>query len=150
SDEGDDLHRCEVEAGLQRGVFLLGDGRECRSAIEGVERQDSVEGVLRHRNGELTVNGVRLEVLLMIESTADGQDSLVPEIDFRIDITGLGIPHVVLTASGDPKSVASDATARRWCSCRGNAHALQQRGAIFEMTTGQIALRLEAGVASDR
>src|SRR5437870_13485548 len=86
----------------------------------------------------------------MIEPAANRENPLIAEVNLRIDITGLGIPHVVLTASGDPKSVASDATARRRCSCRGNAHALQQRGAIFEMTTGQIAFRLEAGVASNR
>src|SRR6266851_2931816 len=125
SHERHDFGRREVKAGLQRGILLLGNGGERFSSIKGVERQDSVEGVLHDRNGELRVGGIRLEVLLMIESAADGQDSLVPEIDFGIDVAGLGIPDVVLAAGRDPKSVASNATARRWCSCRGNAYALQ-------------------------
>src|SRR6266849_6024483 len=69
--EGHDLGRCEVKAGLQRGILLLGNGGERFSSIKGVQRQDSVESVLRHRNRQLPIDGVGLEVLLTVQTAAD-------------------------------------------------------------------------------
>src|SRR5690349_25148225 len=135
--------RCQLRGGdqipeLEKEIVLLRQRAQQRAAVEAVVIELRGEGAWAKRVVDEDVDVVPVIVILMIERTADGDDSLFAEIGARVEEPDFGIEQVVLQAAG---------VTERAVGCR-VAHALKCADPVLQMALQDITLGLEPRVTA--